>query len=81
MASTFENGDKCTSNGCEGTSNGYKRRQTRVNGQSNGLRKTSGAHLYSLSFHIAPHDRAWDEGELDDVPLLPEFETPPAPKC
>ncbi|MQL96225.1 hypothetical protein Taro_028898 [Colocasia esculenta] len=27
-----------------------------------------------------PHDRAWAEGELDDVPLLPEFETPPAPK-
>ncbi|MQL72713.1 hypothetical protein Taro_005022 [Colocasia esculenta] len=26
------------------------------------------------------HDRAWAEGELDDVPLLPEFETPPAPK-
>ncbi|MQL70154.1 hypothetical protein Taro_002456, partial [Colocasia esculenta] len=29
-------------------------------------------------FH--PHDRAWAEGELDDVPLLLEFETPPAPK-
>ncbi|MQM05421.1 hypothetical protein Taro_038232 [Colocasia esculenta] len=27
-----------------------------------------------------PHDRAWAEGKLDDVPLLPEFETPPAPK-
>ncbi|MQL91186.1 hypothetical protein Taro_023799 [Colocasia esculenta] len=27
-----------------------------------------------------PHDRAWAEGELDDVPWLPEFETPPAPK-
>ncbi|MQL75754.1 hypothetical protein Taro_008119 [Colocasia esculenta] len=26
------------------------------------------------------HDRAWAEDELDDVPLLPEFETPPAPK-
>ncbi|MQL95902.1 hypothetical protein Taro_028570 [Colocasia esculenta] len=27
-----------------------------------------------------PHDRVWAEVELDDVPLLPEFETPPAPK-
>ncbi|MQL71229.1 hypothetical protein Taro_003547, partial [Colocasia esculenta] len=26
------------------------------------------------------HDRAWAEGELDDVSLLPKFETPPAPK-
>ncbi|MQL84768.1 hypothetical protein Taro_017274 [Colocasia esculenta] len=27
-----------------------------------------------------PNDCAWAEGELDDVPLLLEFETPPTPK-
>ncbi|MQM22183.1 hypothetical protein Taro_055231, partial [Colocasia esculenta] len=34
----------------------------------------------SVQPEFDPHDRAWAEGELDDVPLLPEFETPPAPK-
>ncbi|MQL83772.1 hypothetical protein Taro_016258 [Colocasia esculenta] len=34
----------------------------------------------SVEPEFDPHDRAWGEGELDDVPLLPEFETPPAPK-
>ncbi|MQM03517.1 hypothetical protein Taro_036306 [Colocasia esculenta] len=34
----------------------------------------------SVEPEFDPHDRAWAEGELDDVPLLPEFETPPAPK-
>ncbi|MQM13565.1 hypothetical protein Taro_046489, partial [Colocasia esculenta] len=33
-----------------------------------------------LNWRYHPNDRAWAEGELDDVPLLPEFETPPAPK-
>ncbi|MQM03124.1 hypothetical protein Taro_035895 [Colocasia esculenta] len=35
----------------------------------------------SVEPEFDPHDRAWAEGELDDVPLLPEFETPSAPKC
>ncbi|MQL70671.1 hypothetical protein Taro_003024 [Colocasia esculenta] len=34
----------------------------------------------SVEPEFDPHDRVWAEGELDDVPLLPEFETPPAPK-
>ncbi|MQL69464.1 hypothetical protein Taro_001764 [Colocasia esculenta] len=34
----------------------------------------------SVEPEFDPHDRAWVKGELDDVPLLPEFETPPAPK-
>ncbi|MQL88250.1 hypothetical protein Taro_020800 [Colocasia esculenta] len=34
----------------------------------------------SVEPEFDPHDRAWAEGELDDVPLLLEFETPPAPK-
>ncbi|MQL74080.1 hypothetical protein Taro_006428 [Colocasia esculenta] len=34
----------------------------------------------SVEPEFDPHDRAWAEGELDDVPLLPEFATPPAPK-
>ncbi|MQL93185.1 hypothetical protein Taro_025825, partial [Colocasia esculenta] len=34
----------------------------------------------SVQPEFDPHDRAWAEGELDNVPLLPEFETPPAPK-
>ncbi|MQL69467.1 hypothetical protein Taro_001763 [Colocasia esculenta] len=34
----------------------------------------------SVEPEFDPHDRAWAEGELDDVPLLPEFESPPAPK-
>ncbi|MQM03857.1 hypothetical protein Taro_036648 [Colocasia esculenta] len=34
----------------------------------------------SVEPEFDPHDRAWAEGELDDVPLLPEFETLPAPK-
>ncbi|MQM19415.1 hypothetical protein Taro_052419 [Colocasia esculenta] len=34
----------------------------------------------SIEPEFDPHDRAWAEGELDDVSLLPEFETPPAPK-
>ncbi|MQL79707.1 hypothetical protein Taro_012152 [Colocasia esculenta] len=34
----------------------------------------------SVEPEFDPHDRAWAESELDDVPLLPEFETPPAPK-
>ncbi|MQL98842.1 hypothetical protein Taro_031555 [Colocasia esculenta] len=34
----------------------------------------------SVEPEFDPHDRVWAEGELDDVPLLPDFETPPAPK-
>ncbi|MQM07232.1 hypothetical protein Taro_040072 [Colocasia esculenta] len=34
----------------------------------------------SVEPEFDPHDRAWAESELDDVPLLPEFATPPAPK-
>ncbi|MQM06701.1 hypothetical protein Taro_039527 [Colocasia esculenta] len=34
----------------------------------------------SVEPEFDPHDRAWAEGELDDVPLLLEFETPPTPK-
>ncbi|MQL81914.1 hypothetical protein Taro_014380 [Colocasia esculenta] len=34
----------------------------------------------SVEPEFDPHDRAWVEGELDDVHLLPEFETPLAPK-
>ncbi|MQL77137.1 hypothetical protein Taro_009526, partial [Colocasia esculenta] len=34
----------------------------------------------SVEPEFDPNDRAWAEGELDDVPLLPEFETPTAPK-
>ncbi|MQM12035.1 hypothetical protein Taro_044946 [Colocasia esculenta] len=34
----------------------------------------------SVEPEFDPHDRAWAEGELDDVSLLPEFGTPPAPK-
>ncbi|MQL82946.1 hypothetical protein Taro_015430 [Colocasia esculenta] len=34
----------------------------------------------SVEPEFDPHDRAWVEGELDDVSLLPEFETPPTPK-
>ncbi|MQM15062.1 hypothetical protein Taro_047997 [Colocasia esculenta] len=34
----------------------------------------------SVELEFDSHDRAWAEGELDDVPLLLEFETPPAPK-
>ncbi|MQL92336.1 hypothetical protein Taro_024953 [Colocasia esculenta] len=34
----------------------------------------------SVEPEFDPHDRAWAEGELDDVSLLPEFATPPAPK-
>ncbi|MQL71553.1 hypothetical protein Taro_003860 [Colocasia esculenta] len=34
----------------------------------------------SVEPEFDPNDRAWAEGELDDVPLLLEFETPAAPK-
>ncbi|MQM06927.1 hypothetical protein Taro_039757 [Colocasia esculenta] len=34
----------------------------------------------SVEPEFDPHDRARAEGELDHVPLLSEFETPPAPK-
>ncbi|MQL71698.1 hypothetical protein Taro_004020 [Colocasia esculenta] len=34
----------------------------------------------SIELEFGPHDRAWVEGELNDVHLLPEFETPPTPK-
>ncbi|MQM12342.1 hypothetical protein Taro_045260 [Colocasia esculenta] len=34
----------------------------------------------SVQLEFDPHDRAWAEGELDDVHLLPEFETSLAPK-
>ncbi|MQL98107.1 hypothetical protein Taro_030802, partial [Colocasia esculenta] len=34
----------------------------------------------SVELEFDPHDRAWAEGELDDVPLLPEFATPLTPK-
>ncbi|MQL74982.1 hypothetical protein Taro_007354 [Colocasia esculenta] len=54
-ASTFENRDKRTSNGCECTSNGYKRASNVRQRAVKWAEKTPGAHLYSLYGLDTPH--------------------------